>query len=105
MVMPWIERKANLMELISEILLLWCFFGLIFCETESNPFTKLSMGWFSVVSVAVLVLMHLLNMGFLTITNLLKDASMYLKKRKDKKAKEAAEKEKAKKKANAFGDD
>ena len=97
-VRPWKEQKANTMEFVSEVLLLWCFFGIFFCETESNPFIKLSMGWFSVACIATLVIMHLLNMGYLLVIRLIKDAIKQWKMRADKKAKAAAEKERAKKK-------
>lgn len=90
---PWKRR----FELVGECLLLYCFFGVMLCELETNPFVKYSFGWFSVASVIILVLAHLVNIMTDSVKTLFRKAKMYVTKkcreykRKEVEAKRQAE--------------
>lgn len=61
-VKPKNSLRAHRLEVISETLMLYCFFGFMFCEAEANPIIKYSLGWWSVISVGLLVALQYLNM-------------------------------------------
>lgn len=69
---PHENKKDDKLELISELLLLYCFFGIIFAEIEDNPVSKYSLGWYSVICVCILVGVQVLNMMLEGLISLIK---------------------------------
>jgi len=59
---PNSNRKIQRMEVIGEILLLYCLVGVMFCEKEPHPMIKYHLGWFSTVCVCGLILLQLINL-------------------------------------------
>lgn len=64
LVYPHKTRYKFTIEFISELLVQYCFFGVMFCEIESDLRTRFSLGWFSVTWVAICLVLHLYNMGY-----------------------------------------
>ena len=82
-------------ELVGECLLLYCFFGVMLCELETNPIVKYSFGWFSVASVVILVFIHLINMMTDSVKTLFRKFKLFVSKkcRKNKQKKEEAKRQ------------
>ena len=72
------ERR---LELFGESLLLYCFFGVLLCEMEANPFVKNSFGWFSVASVSLLVVIHIVIMMSDSVLTFFRKSKVFLTKK------------------------
>lgn len=68
---PQESPKDQRLELAAEILLLYCFCSILFCEIERRPETKYGFGWFSVICSFTLILVMYLNMLFEAVSKLI----------------------------------
>jgi hypothetical protein len=55
-VQPQDTRTGNRVELASEVLLTYCFFGMMVCLYTIEPKQQYTVGWLSVSSIIILVI-------------------------------------------------
>ena len=60
-VRPNEHPKEQLLEVLSEALLTYFFYGMLICEAWTDPLTRFKVGWFAVASMAVLFIAMLGN--------------------------------------------
>lgn len=58
---PNLEKKDQAIEVISEVLLMYFFYGVMIAEAWEDPEYKFRIGWFSVSAVALIVAINLIN--------------------------------------------
>ena len=54
--MPYDSKASNCVGLMSEVLLTYCFFGIMACLYTTEPKQKYNVGWLSVSAIITLVL-------------------------------------------------
>ena len=59
---PQRDASANKIELASEVMLLYSFFGIMVCEQEENPVNRYGVGWFSVSLIVTIVSIQIVYM-------------------------------------------
>lgn len=70
------------LDLAGEVLLLYGFFGMMICEIESgDPQNAIKIGWFSIVSLSLLTLMHIVNLASDSVTKLFAKIKTVIKQR------------------------
>jgi len=70
-VKPQETNLGNRVELISEVLLLYCFFGIMSCLTVDDPKKQYKVGWLSVSAIITLVLACILYLLSDSVSRLL----------------------------------
>lgn len=61
-VRPNLLNKDQVIEVISEILLMYFFYGVMIAETFEDQDVKFTIGWFSVSAILLLLLINIFNM-------------------------------------------
>lgn len=69
--------SADVIELVSEILIHYVFLSFIFAELQFSPVSKYRAGWASVVLICTLVTIHVVYMCYELVPKTIKEAKYY----------------------------